>query len=181
MDSEFIALETMIAAQETARWTLWMMYATWTAGAATFSAVLVSLYIANMKPKQRIKSTCNTVIVAPLPGVSMFGLSINIANVGIFPVVISSITWVCGGKQKLVMLFNSSASQKLPKKLEYGESAMFFAEINNFSDWKRDILGFIEKSDGSLSKFRYVVTTATGEDITFKISKELLNTLKSDE
>lgn len=180
MDTDFIALETMIAAQETAKWTLWMMFATWTAGAATFSAVVTSLYIANRKPKPRIKATCGTTIVAPSPGVSMMGLSINVANIGVYPVVISSITWVCGGRQKLVMLFNSSASQKLPKKLEHGESAMFFVEFKDFGEWKSEILGFIENAEGAISKFRYVVTTGTGEEFTFKPSKDIIKTLKSD-
>ncbi len=39
MDTNLIAFETLKAAQETAKWTYWMMFATWFAGAATFSAV----------------------------------------------------------------------------------------------------------------------------------------------
>lgn len=179
MDSDFIALETMIAAQETARWTLWMMFATWASGFATLSAVVVSLYLANRKPVSTIKSTCNTALISPGQGISMMGLSLNVANIGVFPVVISSITWVCGGTRTFTMLFNSSVSQKLPKKLEHGESSMFFIEFKDFVEWKKEILELIEQSDGKISKLKYVITLGTGQKITFKPDKELIKTLKS--
>lgn len=186
MDSDLIAFETLLAArdtllatQETARWTFWVMVATWVAGIATFAAVVVSLYIANRKPKSFITSTNSIAIVSPAPGISVMGLSLEIANVGVYPVVISSITWVCGGNQKLVLLFNSAASSKLPKKLEHGESAMFFIEFKNFVEWKNDLLGFIDKAGGKLDKLEYVVKLGTGKSMSYKLSKELLNTLKS--
>ncbi|OMQ22174.1 hypothetical protein [Serratia oryzae] len=186
MDSDIIAFETLLSArdallatQETAKWTFWIMVATWVAGCATFAAVVVSLYIANRKPISRITSTCGTAIVSPSPGISLIGLSLNVANIGMHPVVISSITWVCNGDKQLVFVFNTHASDKLPKKLEHGESAMFFIEFNNFADWKADLLNFIEKANGKVKKLQYVVTLGTGQSVTFKPDKELMNTLTS--
>ncbi|HHQ6721957.1 TPA: hypothetical protein ACSTNG_001695 [Serratia fonticola] len=186
MDTDLIAYETLLSARdtllatkETAMWTFWMMVATWVAGCATFAAVVVSLYIANRKPISRITSTSGAAIVSPSPGISLIGLSLDVANIGVHPVVISSITWVCNGDKQLVLLFNSHASNKLPKKLEHGESAMFFIEFNNFADWKAELLGFIEKANGNVKNLRYVVKLGTGQSITFKPNKELMNTLMS--
>ena len=107
------------------------------------------------------------------------GLSLTVANTGALPVVISSITWVCGGKRKFTMLFNSSVSQKLPKKLEHGESSMFFIEFKNFVEWKAEILRLIEQSEGKISELKYIVTLGTGQELTFNPDKELIKTLKS--
>lgn len=73
MDTDLIAFETLIAAQETAKWTYWMMFATWFAGAATFSAVVLTLYIANRKPVPSLKITASNVIISPLPGITQQG------------------------------------------------------------------------------------------------------------
>jgi len=184
MDTDLIAFEsliaaqqTMIAAQETAKWTYWMMFATWFAGGATLSAVLVSLYIANKKPVPRINSFVDATIIAPAPGISMVGLSITVANVGLYPVVISSIHWEFGGKKKIVQMFNKLISAQMPKKLEHGESALFFIETENFSEWIVNFRKLIEDSDGKLSKLRFVINLTTGQRISFKPKRDLIETL----
>ncbi|HBH7067987.1 hypothetical protein [Enterobacter bugandensis] len=179
MDSDLISYEALIAAQETAKWTYKMMFATWFAGGATLAAVIVTLYLANRKPVASITSTSSTSIVAPPEGLSMMGISLNVANVGIYPAVISSISWECGGKLTLHLLFKASVSDSLPKKLEHGESAMFFIPFNDFVEWKTQLLEFIEKSGGSLEKLRYIVHLGTGKKVSFKLSKDLMDTLKS--
>ncbi|ORM64526.1 hypothetical protein PRCB_16485 [Pantoea rodasii] len=179
MDTDFIALETMLAAQETAKWTLWMMYATWVAGTATFLAVVTTLYLANRKPKPSISSHCSTVIISPAPGISLIGLSVEIANIGIYPVMVSSITWECGGNKKFVMSMNGVGSASLPKKLEHGESAMFFHQFDDFGEWKALMLKNIENSQGKLKKLRYLVRLGTGQSLIFKLDRPLMNSLKT--
>lgn len=184
MDTDLIAFESLITAQqslavaqETAKWNYLMMFATWFAFGATFLAVVVSLYLANRKPISKISASAYTSIMSISPGVSAMGLSINIANVGDRPVVINSITWMCGGKYTLHLLFCPGVSEPLPKKLEHGESATFFHEFKDFSSWQVTMLDYIKKSSGELKKLRYVVSLGTGKEITFNLPKELIETL----
>ncbi|HKN05511.1 MAG TPA: hypothetical protein VJY31_16415 [Buttiauxella sp.] len=180
MDADFISLETMIAAQETANWTFWMMFATWFAGLATFSAVILSLYLANRKPVPKLKITSSASIISPLPNVCKQGYAITVANVGVPPVVVSSIQWEFGGAQKIVQFFDKHISCPMPKKLEHGESALFFIECENFSDWVKFMKQTIEDAEGKVRKLKIVVNLSTGYQIRSKVESGLIKSLLSN-
>lgn len=181
MDANYIAYETLVATRATANWAFWSMIGTWFAGLATFSAVLVSLYIANKKPVPRINSSVDATIISPAPGISMVGLSITVANVGLYPVVISSIHCEFGGDKKIVQMFKKIISAQMPKKLEHGESALFFVETESFSDWVANFRNIVKESGGKMSKLRLVVNLSTGQRISFKPKKDLIRTLSEAE
>ena len=177
MDTDFIAFETLIAAQETAKWTYWMMFATWFAGAATFSAVILTLYISNRKPVPSLKIDTSASIISPIPGISQQGYSITVANIGSSPAVLSSIHWECGGKQKFVQFFTPNVSSPMPKKLEHGESAFFFFEVDDFSEWVRSMKTNILKAEGSIKKLKIVVNLSTGRAVKCKAERSLMKAL----
>lgn len=108
---------------------LWMMFATWFAGATTISAVVLTLYIANRNPLPSLKITASGSIISPLPGITQHGYGITAANIGSSPVVLSSILWEYCGKHKFVQFFAHGVSSPTPKKLEHGESAFFFLSL----------------------------------------------------
>ncbi|EJB8470228.1 hypothetical protein MW376_000255 [Citrobacter freundii] len=179
MDTNLIAFETLIAAQETAKWTYWIMFATWFSGAATFSAVVLTLYIANRKPVPSLKISASGSIISPSPGITQQGYGITVANIGNSPAVISSIHWECGGKQKFVQFFDPSVSSPMPKKLEHGESAFFFLELDDFSAWVRSMKTNIDNAEGSVDKLKIVVTLSTGRIVKCKAETSLRRDIKT--
>lgn len=180
MDTNLIAYETMLAAQETAKWTYWMMFATWFAGAATFSAVVLTLYISNRKPIPELAITSSVSIISPRPGIAKQGYGITIANTGQFSVFISSIQWECAGKKKFVQFFDDAYSSPLPKKLEHGESAFFFFEIDDFSSWVREMYTNIRNADGKIDKLKIVTHLSTGYQISQRAERSLIAALKAE-
>lgn len=186
MDTDLIAFEslitaqqTLIAAQETAKWTYWMMFATWFAGAATFSAVVLTLYIANRKPVPSLKISASGSIIAPLPGITQTGYGITVANIGNTPAVLSSIHWECGGKHKVLQFFSPGVSSQMPKKLEHGESAFFFIEVDDFSDWVKFMKKNIDDAEGSVSKLKIVVSLSTGRIVKSRAERSLRKLLNN--
>lgn len=177
MDTDFIAFETLKAAQETAKWTYWMMFATWFAGAATFAAVVLTLYIANRKPVTSLKITASAAIISPASGIAQQGYGITVANIGSSPAVVSSIHWECGGKQKFAQFFALGVSSQMPKKLEHGESAFFFFELDDFPSWLKSMKANIENAEGSVDKLNIVVNLSTGRSVKVKAEKSLRKAL----
>lgn len=178
MDADLISLETMIATQETARWTYWMMFATWFAGAATFMAVVTSLYVANRKPVPKFVASLSSGLIAPA-GQTIQAVMIEVANVGLTPIVVSSITWEFGGKVKMFNFFPSPFSAKLPKKIEHGESAVFIIETPNYNGFLKQLKSDITKAQGKVDKLRISVALATQQKKKFKVDKNFHETLKN--
>lgn len=156
------------------------MIATWFAGMSTFAAVVTSLYIATRKPKPSITARISASIVADPNGGTRTGLSFDVSNIGNPPVEISSIHWHYKGSQKIVQLFDSTRSSPLPTRLEHGQSGFYFISMKNFNEWIRLFLGNIEKSGGKLSSLRLVVNLGTGKSFSFKPSKDLMKTFRSE-
>lgn len=178
MDADLISFETMIATQETAKWTFWMMFATWFAGVATFMAVVTSLYVANRKPVPKFVASLSTGLIAPA-GQTIQAVMIDVANVGLTPIVVSSIVWEFGGTSKIFNTFSSSYSAKLPKKIEHGESALFIIETPNFNEFLKMVKRDITEAKGKVDKFRVTVTLATQHKKKFKADKNFYEALKN--
>lgn len=178
MNDNFISYETMIATQDTAKWTYWMMFATWFAGAATFMAVITSLYIANKKPTPKFDVSVYSGLIAPPEG-AFTSVMIDVANVGLTPIVLSSLAWEFAGKDIIFNTFPSPYSDKLPKKIEHGESAKFIIEARNFNIYLLEFKKKILASGGDIDKLRLVVTLATRHKKRFKLAKDFHETLRS--
>lgn len=185
MDSDLIAFETLLAArdallatQETARWTFWTMVATWVAGIATLAAVIVSLYLANRKPKPILFSSISACILQPIGMGLEHGIVINVANAGSVPVELSGIEWTFNSKIKIAQLFEHTHSDIFPRKLGAGESASYFL-IFKKNNWAESIIRSIRDSGGDIDKLAYHVNLGTGKSFKYKVDQETIKLIQN--
>ncbi|EKN3986079.1 hypothetical protein ACS90Y_001640 [Yersinia enterocolitica] len=173
MDTDLIAFESMLAAQETAKWTYWMMFATWFAGFATLSAVVVSLYLANRKPISKIDSSISGCITSKRGSNPTKALVINVSNVGVSTIVISSVHWSFDANNKIVQMFEEEYSDKLPTKLGSGESASYYL-FPVLNDWAKKFLSSIEEENGNINKLHYHINLGVGKSFKFAVDQETI-------
>jgi len=186
MNSDWIAFETLLSArdallasQETAKWTFWIMVATWVAGIATSAAVIVSLYLANRKPKPIINSSVSGCILQPIGRGTEYGIVINVANAGSIPVFLSGIEWTFNAKVKIAQFFENTHSDVFPRNLSTGESASYYLILNGEDKWSRNINESITDVGGSIDKLTYHVKIGTGQSFRYKVDKETIKLIKS--
>jgi hypothetical protein len=177
MDDKYIALETMIAARDSANWAFWSMIGTWFAGSATLLAVVLSLYLANRRTKPRLQISVDGCLMN-LGAYVYSGISITVANAAESNVVVTSMYWEMASHKKLAQIFIHPLSAKLPTKLSGGESATYFIEMGENNGWLQVMLKNIEECDGKLHKLTLCVSLASGTKVRFK-AKNLISTLKN--
>ena len=161
MDANQIAYESLIAARESAQWAYWAMLGSWASGVATFLAVVVSLYLANRRSRPVLNISIEWCFIDS--GYQIIsGVSVTVANAADTNVVITSIAWEMGGNKKLAQMFDHGLSDKMPKKLASGESAMFFVENDQSNSWLRALLKNIKEHNGNVDKLTACVSLASG-------------------
>lgn len=185
MNTDFVSFETLIstreavlAAQETARWTFWIMIATWVAGIATTAAVIVSLYLANRKPKPFISSSITSCIIHQIGAGLESGLVINVANTGPIPVFVQGIEWTFKSKVKIAQFFDRTHSDVFPRKLGTGESASYYLLFKH-DDWAVKFTKDISEHGGKIENLAYNVRTGTGKIFKFKVDNETIKLIKT--
>lgn len=185
MDSDLIAFETLLtardallAAQETARWTFWTMVATWVAGIATLAAVIVSLYLANRKPKPILYSSISACILQPIGRGREHGIVITVANAGTVPVELSGIEWTFNSKGKIAQLFETTYSDGLPRKLRAGESASYYVILEK-NGVAKSITEAIIDHGGDIDKLAYQVNIGTGKSFKYKVDQETIKLIQN--
>lgn len=185
MDSDLIAFETLLSArdallatQETARWTFWIMVATWVAGIATSAAVIVSLYLANRKPKPILYSSISACILQPIGRGMEHGIVINVANAGTVPVQLSGIEWTFNSKSKIAQFFEHPHSDVFPRKLGTGESASYYLILGK-NDWAKSFIKSIIDDGGNIDKLAYQVKIGTGKNFKYKVDQETIKLIKN--
>ncbi len=142
MDEKVMALATLKAAQDAASWAFWSMIGTWVAGIATFLAVCVSLHLGLKKPKAHINCRVNVGITWQGP-YQKKGVSIVITNLALHTVKVTSINWTYKKDITFYQPFYSPLSMQLPQKLDYGEQANFWIDIDGNSEWiEKNSIGF---------------------------------------
>lgn len=176
MDEKVVALAMLQAAKDSAEWAFWSMVGTWFAGIATFLAVVVSLYIANRRPKPKIRASVSHSVA--LGAFKRRGIGIEIANIGSVPVKISSLIWHYGGAGTLYHDFDP-VSSKLPIKLEHGDSAYFFIHSDDDVRWDRDMMNFITEQGGKAEKLRLAINLGTKDRFFVKPDKSIVKMLKN--
>lgn len=122
---------------------IWNAVGTWVAGIATFSAVLVSLYLARRSEKVRLHVTAGAYLffggeAEPSEDVVM----VTVSNLGDRPVRIESMIWELprvwwpprgnGEWRHVYQLFGAPGSDQLPKQLVHGERANFTISDGDF-------------------------------------------------
>ncbi|HED2522059.1 hypothetical protein [Klebsiella aerogenes] len=176
MDDKVMAIAALRAAQDSANWAYWSMIGTWLAGFATAAAVIVSLYIAKMRPKPYIKGEIT--LSARKIGSWQKGIGISVANIGQMPVNISSMVWHFSGDLSFMHDF-APGSHSLPKRLEHGESAFFFIENDDEITWAKDVKKFILENNGDIKKLRMAVNLASMDRFFIKPAKEVISEIEN--
>ncbi|HAX9712339.1 hypothetical protein O3T12_18110 [Serratia marcescens] len=192
MNTDIIAFEQLLSAQEVARFTFWIMIGTWVAGVATSLAVMITLYVTyNQK---RVRLSCDISEREIVGGLSSFfddgqndkGISFNITNNSVFPVTLSKVGMsnACFPWQKKKYFFLNidihQHSNKLPMKLESGEQCHFWIPLNEKGDeWFEYMAGVISSAGLTPNKMRIVVSTTFGGSPRFKYSNDILRKLNS--
>lgn len=185
MDSDWISFESLLtardallAAQETARWTYWIMIATWVAGISTTLAVITSLYLANRRPRPILNTSISACILQPIGGSSEHGVVINVANAGAIPVVVSGIEWTFNAKEKIIQTFDRTHSDSFPRTLGIGETASYYL-IFKKNDWAKKFVKSISDCGGSIEKLSFNVKIGTGKSFRHKVDKETIELIKN--
>ncbi|MEW5494443.1 hypothetical protein ABGT23_02210 [Enterobacter cloacae] len=178
MDEKVMALAALKAATDAADWAFWSMIGTWFAGIATFLAVCVSLHLGLRKPKAHIN--CKTSMSVFFNGpYKKKGVSIVITNLSLYTVKITSVVWEFKKSVTFYQPFYSQYSMKLPQKLEYGEQASLWIDLEGDTNWIEEIAKGLKEQGAKPKNFRCVVSTTTGESFTFKVSNSLLEQIES--
>lgn len=69
---------------------------------------------------------------------------------------------------------------QLPQKLDYGEQATFWIDLDDESEWIEKIAKGLKEQGGKIKDFRCEVSVTTGESFTFEISKSLMNKIEEN-
>ncbi|WP_264884308.1 hypothetical protein [Enterobacter hormaechei] len=75
--------------------------------------------------------------------------------------------------------FHSPLSMQLPQKLDYGEQATFWIDIDGGSEWIEKIALGLKEQNANPKDFKCVVSVTTGESFTFEIEKSLMDKITS--
>ncbi|MCR4457586.1 hypothetical protein [Pseudescherichia sp. L3] len=178
MDADIISLETMIATKDAAYWAFWSMIGTWISGIATFLAVCVSLHLGLRKPKANISCRIGEAVsfIGPY---QKRGVSIVVTNLSLNTVKVTSINWDFKKSVTFFQPFISPISMQLPQKLDYGEQATFWIDLDGNSEWIKKIAEGLREQGADPKEFRCVVSVTTGESFTFEINKSLLDKIEN--
>lgn len=163
---------------------VWNVVGTWLAGLATFSAVVVSLYLANRKTSVQLKVVVGLRLLIRGDGSpAQEHLVFKVTNLAEHPVIIEGIGWVAGrGKHRIYALQTVSGdwTSHYPSELTHAKSASFMVSFldtpNWMTDFARDFLA--EVSDEGLKTLRAQVFTSVGKTIEVKPEQTLLERLK---
>lgn len=136
----------------------------WVAGAGSLAAVGVALWLARRVEKVKLDAWVGHRVLVRA-GTKAECLGINVTNLGERPVTISSIGWIIGhgkGRRVCFQQIPQSSPTNYPKRIEYGEEAMFL--VDDFSTWASYFKsGFLEEfNDRDLKTLRLQVHTSVG-------------------
>lgn len=190
MDSDLIALETMLAAKDTADFTFWIMIGTWVAGIATALAVIISLYVTVNQKRVRLRfDMSEKVVLSPLDSFgdsSPRGVSFKITNLSDFPVQINNLGLNCTSfpwqekKYWYLKIDRNQLGDSLPKRIEQGEQCHLWIPLDDREeDWFQYLSKIISKANCKPEKMRIVVSTSFGKSPNFKFSRQILERLNA--
>ncbi|HGM5053258.1 TPA: hypothetical protein ACKP2K_000708 [Serratia marcescens] len=146
----------------------------WVSGIATVAAVSVSLYLANRKPKISIKCQVGFRVIVGKSfvgkDVEENGLAIVVTNQSIVPITVNNIHWEFGRATVLHQKFGDANSASCPKKLEYGDEALFWIKNEN-DDWLRRFSLKLKEQHANLRKLKCCINISTGQTFAFRPDK----------
>lgn len=160
----------------------------WFAGAATFCAVLVSLYLSwNSSQAKLIVNAGSRTLVGD--GINKEFLTIGIVNVGLFPARVVSHGFTIGvfSKQRFIVFQDVIYSDQLPRILNAGEALDI--RIPYTTDSQKPLMDALQSISSDTVKwyqplwlvlwsFRVEVCTATNQTFGGRVEKSLRSQIK---
>ncbi|MCW2484973.1 hypothetical protein J5069_03585 [Candidatus Symbiopectobacterium sp. NZEC127] len=178
MNEKEMALAALQAAKDAADWAFWSMIGTWLSGLATFLAVCVSLHLGLKKPKAQISCRIGESVFFNGP-YKKNGVSIVVTNLSLYTVKVTSIIWEFKKSVSFYQPFDSQYSVKLPQKLDYGEQANFWIDLDGDAEWIQKIAEGLKEQGAEPKDFRCVISVTTGESFTFEVNKSLMEKINN--
>ena len=153
----------------------------WFSGLCTIFVGIVAIWIALRTQKLKLKIYVGLRIQIGA-GFKKEYLVFHTTNLSENPVTITSVGWRAGRrKRKLrtaIQLLDDSSPDRYPKKLEYGESAMFYSIFSRDERWVTDFRTKVV-ADESVDSLRAEFHTSIGSTKRVKPEDNFLNILKS--
>lgn len=152
----------------------------WVSGIGTFAAAGIALWLALRREKVKLEARVG-LRLSMGGGVSEECLVFYVTNLGDRSVTVNNIGWCIGKKRNRkysIQLLTHSSPDQIPKKIEYGENAMFMVNFSESPDWTTN---FVNKFilDESVETLRGQIFTSVGYTKVIKPDKELLVQLQA--
>jgi hypothetical protein len=156
---------------------------------ATSAAVMVSLYLANNKPKLRVTCDVRDLVLKGQTAIHRPKyLVISAVNIGEFQATITGIGWTTGRFTRKQLWAHQDTSvgdylvqnPKLPNQIGHGETAQFYLPLQGEYSW----LGYLDESGMFIERLRTrklfnslraVVFTSVGKNFYCKPNAAALN------
>ena len=164
---------------------VWNAVGTWVAGVATFSAVLVSLYLARRSEHIRIKVTAGIREIYAGDGTpAEEHVEISVVNHGDRVVTVNSVGWKISTRKNArfcIQPVSGKWTQDYPRQLAHGEQATFLVSFKATPNWLSDFAkGFVgDMSNKNLKTLRALVHTSLGQTIEAIPESNLLEKLRA--
>ena len=156
----------------------------WLAGIGSLAAVIVALWLARRGTRVRLHSTVGLRVMIGGEVVHQECLQVSTTNLGDRPVVISTVAWRIGkgrNARHAIPLFSDGLSDRLPKRLDHGETASFRIFFPDPSIWARDhFADLVDRQGGRPGKsLRFEIHTSTGHRQTVVPEQPVLDLVES--
>ena len=143
---------------------VWVAIGTWLAAIATFSAVVVALYLA--KQGERIKLKCHVGLREQIYGdgtPAIKCLCFDVTNLSERPVTINSVGWVIGRRKSKRYAMQPTPGPD-PRELAYSKQTMCIIRFDEAPDWLSEFAsGFIRSNDwAEVKTLRAQIHTSVG-------------------
>lgn len=155
----------------------------WVSGLGALAAVITSLYIANKKVKVQLKCTVSEKIIfthgAIGPGIEEKGIAFEIVNLTTIPITLTSLGWRFDKKFYFHQILGDHLSHSLPKRIEYGEKALFWVKLEGREDAWFNAYAEALKLNGVIAKHvECGISTTTGGVKYFPVDSSLKERFK---
>lgn len=163
---------------------IWNVVGTWVAGIATFSAVLVSLYLASRGDRIQLKVFAGRRLVIRGDGTPPEEhLNIGVTNLGDRSVTVNTVGWAVGKRKQrrhCIQTVSGPWTAQYPIELAHGKSASFMVSFIHTPTWLTEFANDFLKSlsDKELDTLVVQVHTSVGQTIEAKPEKDLIERLR---
>jgi hypothetical protein len=157
-------------------WRFINTFAPWFSALGTFTAVVVSLYLARRGDRLRLRLRCGIRIRIPMgaaPGPKSRFVNLEVINVGRRPARIANLYWKTGVLRRKTYVWLAPYGDRVGITLADGEEANYWGELREFDRNFDDVARADVNTWLRSFSLRVAVTTSTGQHFTSRVEGEL--------